>query len=114
MGPGRVRARRAARLTLGPNPFRRDLILLHAPALYDFRTRGTILGPLADAVPSTAIFEMYPVGLTSIAAFLERNHCNVEIVNLAYRMLQDRHFDVESYATWCRASSGSATRSPWC
>ena len=71
------------------NPFTRDLVLLHAPALYDFRTRRTFLGPLADAVPSTPIFEMYPVGLTSIAAFLERNHYNVEIVNLAYRMLRE-------------------------
>jgi B12-binding domain/radical SAM domain protein len=76
------------------NPFRRDLVLLHPPALYDFRTRPAFLGPLADAVPSTAMFEMYPVGLTSIAAFLERNHYNVEIVNLAYRMLQDPRFDV--------------------
>lgn len=79
------------------NPFRRDLILLHAPALYDFRTRGTFLGPVADAVPSTAIFEMYPVGLTSLAAFLEKNHYNVEIVNLAYRMLRDPRFDVPRY-----------------
>ena len=55
------------------NPFARDLILLHPPALYDFRTRPTFLGPVADAVPSTAMFEMYPVGLTSIAEFLERN-----------------------------------------
>jgi hypothetical protein len=47
------------------NPFRRDLILLHPPAVYDFRTRPAFLGPLADAVPSTAMFEMYPVGLTS-------------------------------------------------
>lgn len=77
------------------NPFRRDLILLHAPAIYDFRTRDAFLGPVADAVPSTSVFEMYPVGMTSIAAFLERNHYNVEIVNLAYRMLRDRRFDVE-------------------
>ena len=76
------------------NPFRRDLVLLHPPAVYDFRTRPVFLGPLADAVPSTAMFEMYPVGLTSIAAFLETNHYNVEIVNLAYRMLQDPTFDV--------------------
>ncbi len=76
------------------NPFRRDLILLHPPAVYDFRTRPAFLGPLADAVPSTTMFEMYPVGLTSLAAFLERNHYNVEIVNLAYRMLQDPRFDV--------------------
>jgi B12-binding domain/radical SAM domain protein len=79
------------------NPFRRDLILLHPPALLDFRTREMFLGPVADAVPSTSMFEMYPVGLTSIAEFLERNHYNVEIVNLAYRMLRDRDFDVAAH-----------------
>ena len=79
------------------NPFARDLILLHPPAIYDFRTRETFLGPVADAVPSTTMFEMYPVGMTSIAAFLERNHYNVEIVNLAYRMLRDPGFDVDAH-----------------
>jgi B12-binding domain/radical SAM domain protein len=85
------------------NPFRRDLVLLHPPAVYDFRDRPAFLGPLADAVPSTAMFEMYPVGLTSIAAFLERNHYNVEIVNLAYRMLQDTRFDVADHLRRMRA-----------
>ncbi|HYM24793.1 MAG TPA: TIGR04190 family B12-binding domain/radical SAM domain protein [Vicinamibacterales bacterium] len=79
------------------NPFRLDLVLLHPPAVYDFRTRSAFLGPVADAVPSTPMFEMYPVGMTSIAAFLERNHYNVEIVNLAYRMLQDPRFDAADY-----------------
>jgi B12-binding domain/radical SAM domain protein len=79
------------------NPFRRDLILLHAPSLYDFRSRPAFFGPVADAVPSTAIFEMYPVGLTSIAAYLERNHYNVEIVNVAYRMLRDPGYDVDAH-----------------
>jgi B12-binding domain/radical SAM domain protein len=78
------------------NPFARDLILLHPPALDDFRTRETFLGPVADAVPSTSIFEMYPIGLTTIAEFLERNHYNVEIVNLAYRMLHEPAFDVDA------------------
>jgi B12-binding domain/radical SAM domain protein len=49
------------------------------------------------------MFEMYPVGLTSIAAFLERNHYNVEIVNLAYRMLQDPGFDVAGHVGPMRA-----------
>jgi B12-binding domain/radical SAM domain protein len=78
-----------------PHPFRRDLVLLHPPAIFDFRQRPVFLGPIADAVPSTPIFEMYPVGLTSLAAFLDRNHYNVEIVNLAYRMLHDPAFDAE-------------------
>lgn len=72
-------------------------MLLHPPAIFDFRVRPAFLGPLADAVPSTAMFEMYPVGLTSIAAFLERNHYNVEIINLAYRMVRDPQLDVEQY-----------------
>jgi len=75
---------------------RTDLTLLHAPSVYDFRKRTMMLGPVADAVPSTDEFEMYPVGLTSIATYLGRNHYNVRIVNLAYRMLRDPSYDVVS------------------
>ncbi|HVB09404.1 MAG TPA: TIGR04190 family B12-binding domain/radical SAM domain protein [Bacillota bacterium] len=74
--------------------FRTDLTLLHAPSVYDFRTETVLRGPVSDVVPSTDEFEMYPVGLTSIAAYLARNHYNVRIVNLAYRMLRDPDFNV--------------------
>jgi B12-binding domain/radical SAM domain protein len=77
--------------------FKTDLVLLHAPSVYDFRSRVVMHGPIADAVPSTNEFEMYPVGLTSIASYLSANHYNVRIVNLAYLMLKDKTFDVESY-----------------
>ena len=40
--------------------FRTDLVLLHAPSVYDFRTSVIMHGPIADAVPSTNEFEMYP------------------------------------------------------
>lgn len=73
---------------------RTDLTLLHAPSVYDFRKKTMMMGPVADAVPSTDEFEMYPVGLTSIATYLGRNHYNVRIVNLAYRMLRDSSYDV--------------------
>ena len=53
-----------------------------------------MMGPVADAIPSTDEFEMYPVGMTSIATYLGKNHYNVRIVNLAYRMLRDPYFDV--------------------
>jgi len=72
-----------------------DLILLHAPAIYDFRKRPNLLGPISDVVPSTPIFEMYPVGFSSLAEHLEKNGVGVRIINLAYRMLDDAHFDVE-------------------
>jgi radical SAM superfamily enzyme YgiQ (UPF0313 family) len=76
--------------------FRSDLVLLHPPSVYDFRSRLVMHGPIADAVPSTNEFEMYPVGLTSIASYLSANHYNARIVNLANLMLTDRQFDVES------------------
>ena len=86
-GPGRSRA-----------PWRRvfglDLVLLHAPSVWDFRKEVILQGPLADVIPSTDEFEMYPIGLTSIAAYLEQNHYNTRLVNLAYRMLRDPRFDV--------------------
>ncbi len=50
-----------------------DLVLLHPPAIYDFRKRPIKLGPISDVIPSTPIFEMYPVGFASISEYLERN-----------------------------------------
>jgi B12-binding domain/radical SAM domain protein len=70
-----------------------DLILLHAPSVYDFRKLPILFGPISDLVPSTPIFEMYPVGFSSIAEHLERNGIHVRIINLALRMLKDDHFD---------------------
>jgi len=72
-----------------------DLILLHAPSVYDFRKLPILFGPISDLVPSTPIFEMYPIGFSSIAEHLERNGIRVRIINLALRMLKDRNFDAE-------------------
>ncbi len=72
-----------------------DIILLHAPAVYDFRQRATLWGPISDLVPSTPVFEMYPIGLTTLAEFLERFGYRTRIINLAVRMVQSRRFDVE-------------------
>ncbi len=71
------------------------LILLHPPAVYDFRKYPIMYGPIADGVPSTPVFEMYPVGFFSILEHLEKNGLNVRIVNLAARMLDNPRFDVE-------------------
>ena len=72
-----------------------DLVLLHAPSVYDFRKLPILFGPISDLVPSTPIFEMYPIGFSSIAEHLERNGIRVRIVNLALRMLKDQNFDAE-------------------
>ncbi|MCU1590163.1 MAG: B12-binding domain/radical domain protein Ta0216 family [Frankiales bacterium] len=71
-----------------------DLVLLHAPSVWDFREEVILQGPLADVIPSTTQFEMYPIGMTSIAAYLESNGYNARIVNLAYRMLRTPGYDV--------------------
>jgi B12-binding domain/radical SAM domain protein len=83
--------------------FRTDLILVHPPSVYDFRKSTILTGPIADAVPSTDEFEMYPAGLTSIAAYLARNQYNVRIINLAYRMLKDNSYDARKRLKGLRA-----------
>ena len=72
-----------------------DLVLLHAPSVYDFRRESILYGPVSDLVPSTPVFEMYPIGLTTIAEYLERHGFKVRIVNLAVRMLNSDRFDAE-------------------
>jgi B12-binding domain/radical SAM domain protein len=72
-----------------------DLVLLHAPSVYDFRQKSILYGPVSDLVPSTPVFEMYPIGLTTIAEYLERHGFRVRIVNLAVRMLNSERFDPE-------------------
>ena len=74
-----------------------DLILLHPPAIYDFRKRPIQLGPISDVIPSTPIFEMYPVGFASISEYLERKGFRVRIVNIAIKMLKNEGFNVEQF-----------------
>jgi B12-binding domain/radical SAM domain protein len=75
---------------------RADLIFLHAPSVYDFRKHSILYGPVSDLVPSTPVFEMYPIGFTTMAEYLERHGLRVRIVNLAVRMLNDEQFDPET------------------
>jgi B12-binding domain/radical SAM domain protein len=72
-----------------------DLILLHAPSVYDFRKESILYGPISDLVPSTPVFEMYPIGFTTMAEYLERSGLRTRIVNLAVRMLDNLNYDVE-------------------
>ena len=74
-----------------------DLVLLHAPSVYDFRQKTILYGPVSDLIPPSPVFEMYPIGLTSIAEYLERVGYRVRIVNLAVRMLNDKRFDAEAF-----------------
>ena len=97
--PPGTRAAAAAGRRRGPwhRVFGLDLVLLHAPSVWDFREEVILQGPLADVIPSTDEFEMYPIGLTSIASYMEANHYNTRLVNLAYRMLRNGRFDVPAH-----------------
>ncbi len=72
-----------------------DLALLHAPSVYDFRRESILYGPISDVVPSMPVFEMYPIGFTSMASYLEQHGHRVRIVNLAHLMLRSQSFDAE-------------------
>jgi len=72
-----------------------DLILLHAPSVYDFREKAILFGPVSDVVPSTQVFEMYPIGFLTMLEYLQRHGHSVRIINVALRMLRSRRFDVE-------------------
>jgi B12-binding domain/radical SAM domain protein len=74
-----------------------DLILLHAPSVYDFRKEFLFYGPVSDLVPSTPVFEMYPFGFMTMATKLHSEGYKVRIINLASMMLNDKGLDVERY-----------------
>jgi len=76
---------------------RPDLVLLHPPSVMDFRKRTLLLGPVSDLIPSTPVFEMYPIGFTTIASHLESKGYEVRIVNIATRMLSSKRFDPERF-----------------
>jgi len=82
-----------------------DLVLLHPPSVYDFRREAILYGPVSDLIPSGPVFEMYPIGFTTIAEYLERHGFRVRIVNLAARMLRDARFDVPAFLSRLRPAA---------
>jgi B12-binding domain/radical SAM domain protein len=83
---------------------RYDVILLHPPSVYDFRERPAFYGPVADVIPSSPVFEMYPIGFVTLASHLRRHGFRPRIVNLALLMMRDRQFEVERYLARLRAT----------
>ena len=74
-----------------------DLLLLHAPSVYDFRKMSIFYGPISDLIPSSTVFEMYPLGFLTIASYLQKQGMRVRIVNLAARMMKGRSFSVPRF-----------------
>jgi B12-binding domain/radical SAM domain protein len=82
-----------------------DLALLHPPSVYDFREKLIVPSPIADLVPSSPVFEMYPIGFSFLGEYLERHGMKVRVVNLAARMLEQPSFDVEKHIANLRPSA---------
>jgi B12-binding domain/radical SAM domain protein len=80
-----------------------DLTFLHAPSVYDFRRRATLWGPISDVVPSTPVYDMYPIGFATLSDYLERHGFRTRIVNLAVRMLRSDSFDAEQFISRLRS-----------
>ena len=74
-----------------------DLLLIHPPSVYDFREKAILYGPISDLIPSSTVFEMYPLGFLTITDYLEQRGLQVRIVNLALRMMNDKHFDAAAF-----------------
>ncbi len=75
-----------------------DLLFLHPPSVYDFRDMPWFPGPVARLVPeSTSVFMAIPMGLMSIADYLDRHGFKVKIINLCEMMLSDPNFNVETF-----------------
>jgi len=79
-----------------------DLLLLHPPSVYDFREKSILYGPVSDMVPSSVVFEIYPIGFLTIAGYLKQRGMQVRIVNLGLRMLTDPKFDVRKFLAGVR------------
>lgn len=74
-----------------------DVVLIHPPSIFDFRDRTIFYGPISDVIPSTPIFEMYPIGFVTLAAYLRQHGYRTRIVNLALRMMRSRRFRPERF-----------------
>ena len=85
-----------------PDP---DLILLHAPSVYDFRERTIMHGPISDVIPATPVFEMYPLGWVSMTGYLEQAGIHTRIINIAVKMLKNPTLDVEHLISKLRAKA---------
>jgi clorobiocin biosynthesis protein CloN6 len=77
-----------------------DIILVHAPSVYDFRHRDDVLFAYisnSDSVHVSSIFEMPPVGILALEQHLKGKGYKAQFFNIASKMLGDPEFDVEEF-----------------
>ncbi|MGQ4872947.1 MAG: TIGR04190 family B12-binding domain/radical SAM domain protein [Promethearchaeia archaeon] len=74
-----------------------DLYFIHCPFYFDFRKDFVFSGSENAGIPSTSVFEMYPIGLISLADILQKNNYKVQIINLALKMIIHRRFNIHKF-----------------
>ena len=73
-----------------------DIVLIHPPAVYDFRRKPIFPGALGRTAAAVQ-FNKVPIGMLSIADYLDRHGYRVIVDNLCDRMLTVPGFDVEEH-----------------
>ncbi len=73
-----------------------DVVLIHPPAVYDFREKPIFPGALGRTMASVQ-FNKVPVGMLSIAEYLDRHGYSVVVDNLCDRMVTVPGFDVQEH-----------------
>ncbi len=76
-----------------------DLLLVHAPACFDFRERRDIYFPFLGTsgdVPITPLYEYFPVGFKSLQRFLTGRDHDVKIINLSTIFLRYPKTDLDA------------------
>ncbi len=97
-----------------------DVILIHPPAVYDFREKVIFPGLISyTGGQRTVQFIIPSVGMLSIADYLDRNGYKVLVDNIGERMITDKRFDAERHIKnlsakvyaiglhWCVHSQGA-------
>jgi clorobiocin biosynthesis protein CloN6 len=83
----------------GVSKLEADLILLHAPSIYDFRQRRDIYFPFLGTsgdVPITPLYEYFPLGFMTLKKFLADRSYNIKIINISTLLLRYPHTDMNA------------------
>lgn len=73
-----------------------DILLIHPPAVFDFRRKPLFTGALGPSVEGVQ-FTKVPIGMLSIAEYLDRHGYKVLLDNIGDRMVNVPGFDVEQH-----------------
>jgi len=75
-----------------------DVLLIHPPSNIYFWKKPIMPGPVHRTVSMyTPLFIMFPIGMISIASYLEEKGIKTKVLNLAEKLLVEKDFDVKSF-----------------